>query len=111
MFDPTPQGAVLTDACRRDLYVFNRVLSKPNVFRLIAGSTLPEAVRFEEVLTSVRKTGATASGSRPWRNWLWFAISCFAPPARVSAESFFQIDAWWWGLGASGKTSPYPRSG
>ena len=44
MFDPTPQGAVLTDACRRDLYVFNRVLSKPNVFRLIAGSTLPEAV-------------------------------------------------------------------
>jgi hypothetical protein len=37
MFDPTPQGAVLADACKRDLYVFARVLSKPNVHRAAGG--------------------------------------------------------------------------
>jgi hypothetical protein len=112
MFDPTPQGAVLTDACRRDLYVFNRVLSKPNVFRLIAGSTLPEAVRFEEVLTSVRKTGgySVRQPSVAELAVVCYFLLCPTCP-RLGCVLLFQVDAWWWGLGASGKTSPYPRSG
>jgi prophage antirepressor-like protein len=49
-----------------------RVISEPDLYRLVAGSTLPEAIKFEawvfeEVLPSIRKTGGYHIPAAEWR--------------------------------------------
>ena len=67
-----------------------RIINEPDTYRLVAGSTLPEAIRFEAwlfegVLPQIRKTGSYARlGSQP----------AFAHPLSAAIRSSINRQAW-----------------
>lgn len=92
-----------------------RIINEPDIYRLITGSTLPEAERFErwlfeEVLPSIRKTGGYQSPGSPSINDLlaaqlaeflkgkvivdYDALCVFARVARQGAESRASAERW-----------------
>jgi hypothetical protein len=79
-----------------------RILNEPDVYRLVAGSTLPEAMRFEawlfeEVLPEIRKTGSYAlpgaqpGFARPWPVSAALRSSINRHAWRLAQDSY---DAW-----------------